>query len=269
MKYVCVITEGPQDVSFLGRILKRQGFSSAKTVDQVPDFWKRLIPTKYPFEGSSLSRLAPTPEFYTSEDADLSYAIIAAGGDGKVISCFQRVSNAIDVEKVHAFSIFVDADEKGASKRLVEITLDLQRVNKESQEDDIPGFPINIPVEVGGISSGSPKLGVFVFPDNKSQGSLEDLLLSCARKTHSEVSPIIERSIDRLVANSKYRKLAYLKTLRKASSAKKASTSVFANLLKPGSSLAVAIHQGGWICEGTFDVPEVITVSDFMKELGV
>lgn len=133
-----------------------------------------MIPDKFPFESNRLDRITPT-SFY--ESAEFSIAIQVAGGGSQIIDALDLAMSNIrikDLKKIDGIAIFYDADNNNAVQRK-------QLLFKKIDEKLDICFDKNFFVNNSGIIRGIRiKSGIFIFPNNRSNGTLENLLLECA-----------------------------------------------------------------------------------------
>lgn len=115
---------------------------------------------------------------------------------------------------------------------------------------------------------GTPKIGVFVFPDNSKQGLLESLLLTGAETVIPEIHGVAVRAVDE-IDGALAQGHPCAKELRKASGREKACAGVIANVLKPGKSLAVAIQDkfNSWFTTESLKMGPVCAIDAFLGQL--
>jgi len=77
---------------------------------------------------------------------------------------------------LESFAIVCDADDNLAEEEFNRLN---EVINEINTKDPVPGMNLIFPNDINSFSNGTPKIGVFIFPDNKNKGMLEDLFLSC------------------------------------------------------------------------------------------
>lgn len=264
MKNIVFVFEGAHDVSFVGQILSKSGFTRNTSFSAIPDTWKQLYPRSFPWNGDLLERVARFPEVYTSPE--FTIGLINAGSDSQLIPRLRVVIETLGLEGVDCMAIFADADALDASNRFKSVQKGLAKLNADAIEEGVPGYPIGVPTEMASLSAGSPAVGVFVFPNNAKPGSLENVLFECAKLTHNEVSLKAEGFINQLDQDIPAGH-GSLGKLRAGLGKQKAIMGLIANVLKPGSSLAVAIEQRGLVGEAALDLEEVQGISEFINAI--
>ena len=122
-----------------------------------------------------------------------------------------------------------------------------------------------MPYEAGKVLKGPPNSGIFVFPDNSSEGTLEKVLLNCAKRVYPNLlagaeTLVAELNLDRLSKEDK-------RDLIKASGKDKVTVGCVGNVLRPGKAIQVSIQDNKWVSRRTLNLPEVVTFNDFLKGL--
>jgi len=86
-------------------------------------------------------------------------------------------------------------------------------------------------------------MDTYIFPDNKHQGTLEDLLLNCAEIEYTDLLSLSNDYIEEI--GSTY------KAKWSRSDDKKVLIGWITNVLKPGKSNQVSINDNNWISKRT------------------
>lgn len=264
MASTLIVVEGAHDASFFGYLIQGLGYQKARTLDQLPEWWRRLIPRTYPVTAKgTLDRVIRIPDVYTdSRGNDLG--IVNAGGDTGVAGNLQETLKLLDVARFVAIGLAIDADHQiTARQRFDDLITQLTAMNDEGQREHATGFPIPLPDQPGVIAPGPPRLGIFILPDNARAGTLETVLLEAAARDH----PVIHRGARILVNYLATRPLIPTGLTGNPGRHAKAMAGTVANVLVPGASLAVALHTGGWFGDGATDVPAMKTAQAFLREL--
>ena len=123
-----------------------------------------------------LHKPVPNPMFLHRKDDWV--AVQAAGGETPEL--VRRVRKVMDAFRpfpgsLSAIGIVRDADDSSASDQLAAILEEMAKIK------EVEGYSVNLPANPGEIAEGSPRLGIFIFPDNAAQGTIEDLLIECGR----------------------------------------------------------------------------------------
>jgi hypothetical protein len=162
--------------------------------------------------------------------------------------------------------VFADVDTHTPNKRFRNICKSLTALNRTAVTEGVPGFPINIPEEISSLTTGSPRVGIFLFPDNIRPGALETILLECSNANFPE---LMERTHDFVNGIEKDIPSSYLplKRFRAGMGTSKATAGIIANLLSPGTSLAVSLFKSDWLNDGAFDIDSVKGVDLFLESM--
>jgi len=255
-----IAVEGQHDVEFVCGLLEPQGFRKEVMVERLDEtFGRRIINTKFPYEGD-LHKRVPNPMFLRR--ADDWVAVQAAGGETPVL--VRRVRSVMETLRpfpgiLAAIGIVRDADDSPATDQLVAM------LDEIGQITEIEGYAVKIPMNPGEIAEGSPRLGVFVFPDNAAKGTIEDLLIECGEAVYPnliEGATTYVNGVDLDVLDAKDKSL-----INKPAGTKKAVVACAASILKPGMSIATSIDQNRWLNETTRARPRVRALADFLKML--
>ena len=259
MKNYLFIVEGQHDIAVLTKYLKLNGYTKLKDIEEVPSFWKDLIPSKFPHGGDLLIRV-PVPTFFKLNDKTV--AIHDARGESNIVS---ETNNALMILKddkleLKAIGIFCDADNKTA----IDTYKKQMSLFEEEFEDEFK--PIIKNHSLGKVTQNQGyKFGVYIFPDNSNTGVLEDLLLEGAKAKYPEVLSHAESYIIQ-IANEKP---SYIQSGNlKGSKRKKMLVGVIANALKPGKANQVSIQDNSWINTESMDnSPIQMEFRKFLDEL--
>lgn len=244
MNNFAIIVEGAHDASFLGQILKKRNFERIKKLSLVPDEWKKLFPKNFPTDGDNLERVMRFPEVFISND--LTIGILTSGSDSHITRTLRSVIDVMGLDSFSGIAIFIDIDNNKVEKRLDWIKNEIKAMNEGALEEDLPGYPITIPQAAGVMESGSPRVGIFLFPDNMKSGALENILIQCAQNNHPDITKKAISLVDDLDKDLPPNH-AGVKFLRSGMGKEKAKVGIIANLLKPGASAAASLAQTEWI----------------------
>lgn len=137
------------------------------------------------------------------------------------------------------------------------------RVTPMKRYEDLCGQLADLgwPQSPGEISSGTPKCGAFVLPDNRSPGNLETILIECARNVYPDLARGAERFTSEATTEPECGHLAQLAQYNKA------LVGCIANVLRPGKSMQTSIQDNRWISEHTLGIATVSVFQQFLRRL--
>ena len=139
-----------------------------------------------------------------------------------------------DLKQIDGIALFCDSDSKIAKdkrKGLIDLVNSKDDIFFNSTEKLVQIKKLNI------------KMDTYIFPDNKHQGTLEDLLLNCAEVEYTDLLSLSNDYIEEIG-------LTY-KSKWSTSDDKKVLIGWITNVLKPGKSNQVSINDNNWISERT------------------
>ncbi len=252
LSYIAV--EGPQDVEFIGRLLRHGGFAHAKMKVEVDAAFTPLTDLRFPV-GDDLTRRMPVPHFY--QTAAHAVAVHASQGESNLAKNTIESLDAV-LRPVESVGFVMDDDRNpNPASRLAELTRQLGQQAKPAQ--------FTLPAALAVIQSRTPRTGVYVLPDNASPGTLEDLLLDCAGINY--LYPAIAasnfvRKVDRSTLSTEERK-----NLGQGSNEKKAHVGAIVSLLRPGKTTQVSIHDNRWLEGDALNSPRIIAFRVFLSAL--
>jgi hypothetical protein len=254
-QYGFLAVEGPTDVEFVGRLLRLSGLNRVRLADEVDGFWRGLIPKEWPPCGDLMKRV-PVPGFFQSDSH--SVAVRSADGFERLVSSVLLMRSQLHSDEwseVAALGVLADADWKDhPSDRF-------QRL-----KDDFQGIGLPIPVSgPGEVSEGRPRIGIYVFPDNRSQGTLEDLLDECAAKIYPGLrdgARAFVDGVDRTALTAED-----LEEVAKLSGETKARLACLAGFLVPGSTLQVSVARNRWLRDDALAIGNIGAVHRFLNHL--
>jgi hypothetical protein len=254
MQYAYFVVEGPHDVEVVGRLLGLRGFRRLKDFAQLDSYWARLVPRTFPIGGDLLRRVN-IPVFLDAPN--WSVAVHSAIG-------VEQIGNTIKTSLLalpalpNSLGVLLDADDI-----LVKDRWDMVR-------ETIPQFDCgNAP---GGIGSGVPRAGIFVLPDNKRAGTLEDVLLACAQITYPALLGPAQSFVNSLSPSdgTVFVNKSERKDFEKPAGRTKAIAGCIGSVLRPGKSIQVSIQDNQWFRNaGALALPEVKALRDFVDALTI
>lgn len=240
MKYCILVTEGPHDQAYIGKVLQFVGFHQwngySKTLDS---FWKGFIPT-YPRPSGKLHVRLDMPSVFTCSTH--SIAIYCGEGTNLVKKLKALTDNNPSYKsEIYAFGLVIDADNRlpvqVARKKATELRTIFPTISS------IPGL----------VTAEKPRTGIYVFPDNQNKGALDMCLVKCANVSYPDHLHGAMVYLDNLDGK-------YTNHLLNPFTRAKAEVACIVSVLQPGASNTASIAKDDWICQKTMkDVDEVST----------
>ncbi|MEM1168238.1 MAG: DUF3226 domain-containing protein [Cyanobacteria bacterium P01_H01_bin.35] len=238
VKYAIIAVEGNHDQALVSKLLKLLGFKKFKGEEsKLENFWKKFIPT-YPKNGKLYTRLnMPSILFNDS----LSVAIYFGGGSNLAENLDDTFCIYPEYQTdITAFGIIVDADNNTP-----EIVVEKYR---EILKDYFPNFP-NQPGVVAKNISNIARTGMYVLPDNISQGVLDTLLCECGEIAYPEYMARAKLYLDNFSEEeTKSKPLKW-----KPFDDKKALIATIVSVLKPGKTNTTSITDNDWVSDITIE----------------
>ena len=253
--YGYLVVEGPQDVEFAYRLLKPFGLGRIQHFSKLKPFWVDLVPTKYPPD-DDLQKRVPVPLFLQSKTH--SIAIHSAGGDSRIAATIEETAAIIRVEKVTGIGVILDSDS--------EFTPAVRHDRVKKEMESIQSREFTLPNTPGDVGVGVPRLGIYVLPDNRTLGTLEDLLLECGRDVYPELLRSAEAHVHN-AASDKSLIEADMREFSRSSGRKKAIVGAIASILRPGRAVQNSIQDNRWLQAESLSIPRVKAVQDFLARL--
>lgn len=250
-RHSLLLVEGPHDEAFAAAVLRaRHELSPVIQEGKLDPFWKPLVPRSFPHDGD-LRKRVPVPQFYADESTSL--AILVAGSDSKLakecIASLQVLEGPVD-----AVGLVLDSDSKvSAIDRFEGVR---SRLAARSEVFD------ELPAQPGVVAGRAPSCGIFVLPDNHSQGTLEELLVACASQSYGVAFTDAQRYVDRVHTASFEDE--ELRELRAPAGQRKAEVAALGAILKPGKSIQVSLQDNRWVTDDTLAIAPVRAFYDFL-----
>lgn len=261
---VYILAEGALDVAFLGRLLT-QSFKCRRVqyLEELGDWQVFAGKFKFPRESSGGLRIDDfsigVPAFYLLDGEPRTLVLLRLGQGDQIWQTLQDdlefLRDRGDPLTPDAFGIVVDFDFAGTAERFQTIASGLEKA----------GLPA--PKKPGGFTTdGSPLVGVFVLPDNRSEGTLEDILLALGDRAY----PRLMSAARRFVESTDTAELPAIsvKSLNKPAGRKKAVISAATAVLMPESHTPRSVHSGLWFEAGVVEsTPEIKDCLQFLANL--
>jgi len=236
MRNYLIIVEGAHDIAVIERVLSLNGIKDRVGKEEdLPEIWKRIIPTRYPFDQNRLDRIAPIPSFVKSHD--ISVAIKNANSDKEIINTLQQILHYMeikDIAELESVMLVCDADLETADAKRTKI-LDMW---EDTGDLILNESKMEIETRIKKIP-----LYTFIFPDDCNSGNLENLLLETAKEAYPKLLEWALEYIDKAKTVTS--------TLKREQDIKKATIGCIANTMKPGKANQVSIADNEWITEET------------------
>ncbi len=251
----CLIAaEGPHDVEFIARLLTNLGFDRVTKLGKLPPDWQTtLVPRGFPHANQNLNARHPVPLFLADAEGTMVTLRNAVGVDN--ISRSLQEDIAVVHQPFDAVAAILDADSvETPCQRLAGLAASACTHGLE-----FPGIP-------GLVTVGPPRTGVFIMPDNASQGTLEDLLLECAAVSYPTLLSA-GKNFANAVTNSADLSPDDSKEMRKPAGHKKVITGTIGSVLRPGRAIQNSIQDNRWVDPSTIELPRVQAILHFLAEL--
>ncbi len=263
MKFGLLIVEGPHDVAFVDRLLRPFGLKQVQEHPRLAKEWDRLIPTKFPYNGSLVAPV-PIPQFFQS--VSHSIAVQQATGDSQLVSRLEGSFTQFtsDLQPLTGLGLLLDSDQQQPQDRLTAI-------RKQLQGFELPEFPAQ-PGEVSNKST--PRTGSFVLPDNQSRGRLEDLLLEVAEHKYplllNEADQFVRKIYDQVTSTEQPTHQLTTEDLadfNKPAGRDKAILGAMASILKPGKAIQNSLRDNRWLEGAALAQPRIRQLMEFLSQL--
>lgn len=253
MRNYLIIVEGAHDIAIIQKLLKLNGIAEDIGHEKdLPEVWKHTIPVRFPFNADRLDRITPIPSFV--KNSEISVAIKNANSDKEIVNVLQQTLHFMEVKELDQLSavmLVCDADKKKA--------VDKQRVLLDSIKGSADFSFDEASMELD-MKIRTVPLHIFVFPDNRNEGNLENLLLQTAEVAYPE---LLDLASDYVEKASDFRA-----SLKKEQNAKKAKVGCIANAMKPGKANQVSICDDDWVSAKTLSECAMLrSFDDALKEM--
>lgn len=253
LRYCYLVAEGPHDIEFLVGVLKQSyGLKRITHLTRVDPFWEELIPKKFPID-DDLNRRVPVPTFV--QNNEISIALHSANGITKISKTIQESFSIIELSQLYSVGIFLDADDMQSPQKRFEL------LTSELSKRDLP-FP-DVLGEV--VKESSPRCGIFIAPNNLCAGTLENLLLECAKTNYPDLLNLATTYVNNI--NTEQLTSKDLEDFKKPAGQNKAIISSISSILKPSKALQVTIQDNRWIDENTMSLENVKLVKNFLEDV--
>ncbi len=256
MRNVYFLVEGQHDCAVLDVMLRRLGLDRVEKYEEVPSYWRRLIPTQFPHKGD-LRKRVPVPYFYCT--ATVSVAVREAEGLDNLVSVLDDDLKELSPE-LDGLGVLLDADGGVAE--------DVWRGLGQRLRTQFPSLAWGS--APGDVPNGPHRAGMFVFPDNRRSGTLEDLLCACGQASYPR---LFDKSEAYIVAIQEELKSTLpspgdRKEFKKPAGPKKAQLATMAAVLRPGKSIQTTLLDNDWLkSDAAYNLSEVQSLVGFVQRL--
>lgn len=248
-----IVVEGQHDIEFIAHFFRLFRFRRVQYLAQLENFWKRLIPTSFPFEDDLLRRV-PIPIFF--ENDTHSIAIHSANGDSNIARIAIESINALPTGKIIGYGFFLDTDsQKSPTQRFSDFKTKLMEQS----------FPFPIPDNPGEMIAYDPKVGIYIIPDNQNQGTLENILIDVAQINYQGLLSSANNYINGIDLSQLLPE--DLEEFNKPAGRNKAIVASLSGVLRPGKSIQVSIQDNRWLTGDAMNLPKVNNILDFLVSL--
>ena len=239
MKHCLIMVEGAHDIAVIEKLLRVNGINQKINSEmELPQVWKRTIPSSYPFDGDRLERISPIPSFVKNDN--ISVAIKNAGSDKDIMPVLLQVLKIMDIKEVmqlNSIMLIFDADQQSAEikkRKMLEVDWSGENFKFDTDQMELTAYGKNkIPIYT------------FIFPDNVNPGNLEQLLLETASIAYPELLVMAEDYINKAATLQS--------TLKREQDKNKAKVGCIANVMKPGKANQISIADNDWVSKKTIE----------------
>ncbi|MBP0017124.1 MAG: hypothetical protein J7647_06130 [Cyanobacteria bacterium SBLK] len=267
MKYFYFVGEGPHDIAFLAKLIKKSfGLSTITKLENLDSFWLPLIPRTFPNpEDDDLLKRLPVPHFLQNDD--FSIALHSANGIEKIVATLEESLAVIDdLSKLLGIALILDAD--GKETPLERFNSLIQKLSISSELPDLSEFVDFRESELGQVKQNEKRFGVFIIPNNKDSGTLEEILIECAKTNYTNLYELAENYLSSVDLESLTK--SDKKAFKKPAGRNKAIVSSISSVLKPGKAIQVSIQDNRWIDSVTLKLENIVLIREFIaKILGI
>ncbi len=260
-KYNLIFVEGAHDLAFVTKVLK--SFLQFKEVKEKIElkifpqkhiFWEELFPKNIRL----FHEIIRFPSILHDQEDSRSVAIKLVGGKCGFIEEIKDTFKNYEKYKteISSLGIILDADDKDQSK----VSSDIITFLQEAFHNQAPNIS-------GEVYIGNPNIGIYVFPNNKSSGTLEDLLIECITDEHpyNSLKTKSVEFIDAIMQDTDYKK--NIKSIKNFE-VNKAKVAAMVSVLKPGKTNQTSISDDKWITEKSLQAnSDLKSFYIFLREL--
>ena len=253
MQYSYLVVEGPHDLEFIGRLLRAHGLHKVQREKELDVFWHPLIPRLFPPGGELLKRV-PVPVFFQSSSN--SVAIHSAGGVNRLVPTVGETLKTPGFKwaEISSVGLFLDADWQ------TPVPNTFGWLKTEIEAVGLPAAD-----QPGTINFTGVRTGIFIFPDNHSPGTLENLLDDCA----AVVYPELRKKAQEFTSEAATISLPQEDRIEfeRPSGKLKVTMGCIANFLRPTRAIQNSIEDNRWLCNESLALGNISKLDAFLKVL--
>ncbi len=250
----CLVVEGPHDAELCYRLLSTSGLKRVKLLSLLEPAFEPLVPTQFP-HGDDLQKRMPVPLFLQNEQ--WAIAIHNAVGDSRLVNALEETLALLPAQDWGGVGLMLDADHDGSPAQRFDAVIRTM----EAKHLDLP-----LPKQPGQVMEGTPRVGVYVLPDNQLTGTLEDLLLDSAEIQFPDLLPLALQYVDDAIVRGQL-PASHLEDCFKPSGHKKAVVGAMAAVFRPGKAVQVSIQDNDWLRGPALNLPRIQAVRSFLHQL--
>jgi hypothetical protein len=258
----CVLigVEGNHDQAFLAKIFcKLLGFSEfkGKLTELEEPLWRKFVPT-YPSKSGNLYTRLSMPSIVYNDI--FSVAIYVGEGSNLIQNLTTKLTDISELTDISddsislfAFGIVVDADNK--------LPAEIAQEYHKSFKDFFSDFPATVS-QNGSVIESLPRLGLYILPNNQTQGVLDTLICACGEVAYPEYMIRAKSYVNQF-------SLEEMKQMNwKPFDKEKAIVATVVSVLKPGKTNTTSIKDNKWIsAETEQQIPDLQNLINFLKNL--
>ncbi|MDE5094501.1 MAG: hypothetical protein O4804_09785 [Trichodesmium sp. St11_bin5] len=251
VKHAIIALEGNHDQALVAKLLKNLGFKSFHgNVSNLDLFWTKFIP-RYPTKKGKLYARLNMPSILFNESLSVAIYVGEGSNIAENLDDFLSINPEYQTDII-ALGIIADADKKNPEKVVEKYSKRL--LNYFSDFPDQPGI----------VDKNFPRTGIYVLPNNVSQGVLDTLLCECGEIVYSDYMERAKLYLDNFSQEERDSKPLKWKPFDD----KKALVATVVSVLKPGKTNTVSINDNDWISDQTIEKVESLKLLQiFLMEL--
>ncbi|WP_295430075.1 DUF3226 domain-containing protein [uncultured Thiodictyon sp.] len=249
--YGYLVVEGPHDIEFSYRLLSPYGLTRVQLLKDLDPVFERIVPSTFPHAGD-LQKRVPVPLFLQS--ATHAIAVHSAVGDSQLIRTLEQNVGQLDDDAISSIGILLDADQQTPTTRYANL------------RGDMAAKGLALDATPGQITTGKPRLGAFVLPDNRNQGTLEDLLLESAQAIYPGLLASAQEHVNRALLDTGLTG-EDVADVKKPAGRNKAIIGAMASILRPGKAVQTSLQDNRWLRAQALAIPRIAAVQAFLAAL--
>lgn len=254
-----LIVEGPHDAEFAGRLLKGEGYARVTVADDLPEDWKKLIPTTFPKANRALNQPHEVPQFRRRADNSSLVVTVISGGDSKLASTLIATLDGLG-RVPPAIGIVLDDDTTPNPLVRHQNLLGLVATAAAGAN-----WPLTFPAQPGTVGVGASRSGIFVLPDNQGAGTLETLLLQAGQVAYPRLLEQATAFVNNLDVTGLTPK--DVEAGVKPAGPSKQIMGVATAILRPGRTVAVSLQDNRWLEGAALQAPLVAGFRGWLHDL--